>query len=296
MNLSTTKSFYKGALYTLFSATGLAFTGLLGQTALKGMSLNAVIFWRFLASFLICYFLLALMRQLSGILSFSNFKMHLLRAFFVLLSQYSFYYYLERNTLFNALVLLNTGPLFTPMIERWILGHHVGPSTWAGVFVSLVGIVCVLQPDVSVFSWMSLIGLTAGVSQACSQVVFGINSKTERTDLSVLYLFFICTVMSLIFYLLEGHYEMPFGIEKDMLLILGLGAASTCNQITRAEGYKHGTPSALGVFLYFSILLGAIFDWAISGLVPNTLSAIGGFLVVLGGFLKIYLRHRAINK
>jgi len=286
------ESFAVGVSYTLLSAVGLAFTGLFGKLGGSEFSLEALIFWRFLASFIFCALFLGLIGKLHHVFSFQNPKIHFLRAFFVLGAQYSFYYYIQKVTLMNGMVLLSMGPLFIPMIEWIVLRNKIGKSTWAGLIVSCIGMICVLQPDKGIFTLLSLIGILAGFCQGCSQVVFGLSTKSERSDLSILYLFFLCMAFSLVPFLFS---DGSWGIGKaevwsPFLIVIGMGASSVLNQLARAVAYMHGTPSRLATFLYFAILLAAIFDWLIFGKIPNTLSAIGAILVVGGGLLKIYLR------
>jgi drug/metabolite transporter (DMT)-like permease len=295
MDAKTKKeSFAAGVLWMLGSATSLSIIGLLGKLIEKSIRLPALIFWRFFSAFVICLVILWCMGKLKGGFRTGNIKMHLLRTFFVLLAQYCFFSYIQQSTLLNAIVLLNTGPLFIPIIDRLILKKRVGRSTWVGVVVSFIGVLLILQPDTGIFSSMSLIGLMAGLSQGVSQIVFGISSRTERSEISVLYLIFLCAFFSLFPYLfLESSTwkENPVDRMQVIYWIIGLGAASVANQLFRAEAYQHGTPSRLASFLYFSVLLGGVFDFIIYGRVPNVLSAIGAVLVISGGVLKIYLRH-----
>ena len=281
-------------MWMLGSATGLSIIGLLGKLIEVKMHLPALIFWRFFTAFFICLFVLWCMGKLRGGFRTGNIKMHLLRTFFVLSAQYCFFSYIQQNTLLNAIVLLNTGPLFIPIIDCLILKKRVGRSTWIGVAVSFIGVLFILQPGSGIFSAMSLIGLLAGLSQGASQIVFGMSSTSERSELSVLYLLFLCAFLSLFPYLfLESSAWKGDVVDKIQVFYLmgGLGAASLANQLFRAEAYQHGTPSRLASFLYFSVLLGGILDFAVYGKVPNALSIVGAFLVVLGGVLKIYIRR-----
>jgi drug/metabolite transporter (DMT)-like permease len=74
------------------------------------------------------------------------------------------------------------------------------------------------------------------------------------------------------------------------LLIAALGGASILSQLTRAAAYKRGTPTGLSPFLYFSILLGGLFDWLVFDRPPNGLSLLGALLIIFGGVLKLYMR------
>jgi drug/metabolite transporter (DMT)-like permease len=292
------ESFASGVSYMLLSAAGLALVGLFGKIGAPLLSLEALIFWRYLAALPLCIGFMWFIGNLRSLFPFRNPTLHFLRAFFVLGAQYSFYYYIQRASLLNGMVLLSLGPLFIPLIE-WILTRSpIGRSTWAGLIVSFAGMLCVLQPDAGIFSLLSLIGVLAGLCQGCSQVIFGLNAKNERADLSVLYTFILCLAISLIPYLLTIDTPGEETATPLFLLftILGMGAASVLNQLARAWAYSHGTPSRLSTFLYFSILLSGLFDWAVFHKKPNLLSLIGAILVISGGLLKIYLRSLILRR
>mgnify|MGYP002784182046 CR=1 FL=1 len=293
------ESFSQGVLFMLLSATGLALTGLLGKFGLNYMDLTALVFWRYFTSFVLCAAFMWCLGLFNEGFRVQDVKMHILRALLVLTSQYCYYFYLEKNTLLNALVLLNTGPLFIPIIERVVLKERVGVSTWVSLAISFVGVLFVLQPDADLFIKISWIGLLSGVTQGASQIVFGINSKTERSDLGVLYLFLFCVFFSLIPYLFMGRIAIPREVNSSVAvywLLGGLGAASILNQLFRAIAYQHATPSKLSSFMYVSVLLAGLWDWLFFKNIPNVFSIIGAALVVIGGISKIYLRFHILKR
>lgn len=289
------ESFLKGVSFTLLSATGLSLVGFLGKLGIEKFTLTGLIFWRFLAAFLFTLAFLWLKGALKGLSHFENIRMQLLRACFVLGSQYSFFSYLQSNTLLNATVLLNTGPLFIPLIEWGVLRSRVGLSSWAGIIVSFVGVLCILQPDAGIFSLNSAIGLFAGLSQGASQVVFGFTARSERAEGGVLHLFFLCALFSFFPFIFFNSTWLQQGVGGGDLIVW-LGIASICNQLARAAAYRHGSPSRLAPFLYLTVVLAGFLDWLAFGRVPNALSIIGAGLVVLGGALKIYLRFHILRK
>ncbi|MBS0625393.1 MAG: DMT family transporter [Verrucomicrobia bacterium] len=292
------ESFSSGVIYMLLSATGLALTGLLGKIGLQNMDLVTLIFYRFVASFILCAIVLWIIGDFKHGFTFSNYKLHLSRAVFVIGTQYCYYYYLEQSTLMNALVLMSTSPIIIPVLERVFLRHKIGVSTWVGIAVSFIGVLFVLQPEKGLLAKTSLIGLLAGFGQAASQVVFGINSKTEKSDLGVFYLFLLCALFSTGPFIWAQETGMAVTISGDWIYWLpaALGFASIFNQLFRAAAYRHSTPSRLASFLYFSVVLGGIWDWLFFDKIPNTYSIIGACLVVGGGLLKIYLRALILKR
>jgi len=281
------------------SATGMSLVGLFGKFGIQDLTLSALMFWRFVATSTLFFLSLLALGRLKGFFEFHHLKLQMLRAFFVLLAQYCFFYYLLHNSLLNAAALLNTGPVFISIIEGGILRKKVGVSSWIGALVSFAGALMILQPDAGIFSTLSLIGLLSGISQGASQVVFGFQTKgEEKLHITLLHLFFICTLLSLVPFLLF-HTEMQSGksfSSWDLGVILALAAASILSQAFRAQAYAHGTPSRLSPFLYLAVLLAGVYDWAIFGKAPNLLASLGAALIIIGGLLKIYLRKIILEK
>jgi drug/metabolite transporter (DMT)-like permease len=283
----------------LLSATGMSLIGLLTKAGLEDLTVSSLMFWRYTAAAALLFVPLCLLRKMGGFFNVKQIKIQVLRAFFVFSSQFCFFYYLEENNLLNASALLNTGPVFIALIEWGLLRKKVGLSSWLGAFVSMGGALLILQPDKSIFSFSSFLGLFSGASQGASQVVFGMQSKAdEDSSMSLMHLFILCSFFSLASFLFFPS-EMSFFRRChswDIWLILALGLASIGNQIFRAEAYKHGTPSRLSPYLYLSVVLAGIWDWIFFGHPPNYLAILGAALVVLGGILKIYLRAQILRR
>jgi len=294
----TKESFAAGIFYTLLAAAGTSLVGLLGKLGGIDWSLDALIFWRYVAATSIYATTLLYLGLLRNAFSSGSAKLHFLRAFFVLGSQYSFYYYIQTNPLLNGLVLLSLGPLFIPFIEWIVTRNRIGKSTWVGLSVSFLGMLLVLQPDKQIFTFVSLVGVLSGFCQGCSQVVFAMTTKGERPEISILNMLFLCTIFSFIPYLAfeSPHVTTKYYAPMAIALVVGMGLATALNQLARTAAYKHGTPSRLATFMYFSILLGGIYDWAIFHRAPNMLSVIGALLVITGGALKIFLRRHYLKK
>lgn len=296
---SSQESFSLGVIFMLLSALGLAFTGLLGKIGLTRLSLIPLLFWRYVATFFFTLLMMGAMRSFQQGLQITHFRMHLLRAVLVITTQYSYYFYLENNSIFNAVVLLNTAPLFIPIIERIALGRKIGVSTGISLVIAFVGMLCILQPDTQLFSRTMWIGLLAGIAQGASQVVFGINSKQERSDLSLFYLSLLCLIITAI--------PLPFVSSRILIIpltthhllyetLLGLGLATLFNQFFRSMAYWHSTPSRLAPFFYVSVVFAGIWDWLFFNNVPNLLSIAGAVLVILGGLAKVYFRGKILRR
>ena len=290
-------SFRKGTEFTLLSASALSLVGLFAKLGSADLPVSALIFWRFLIASLLYFITLWMLGRLKDPFHF-KFKDQALRALFVLSAQYCFFYYLKKDTLLNASALLNTGPMFISIIEWGILRQKVGVSSWIGSSVAFVGALFILQPDISILSWMSLIGLLSGLSQGASQVQLGRTICKERAEIDLLHLLTTCTLFSSIPFALFHESVMP-GVQFsqiDLIWLGGLGVMTILNQLFRGRAYQYATPSRVSSFLYFSVLLAGVWDWTIFGNTPDLFSGLGASLIVLGGILKVHIRNRILKK
>jgi drug/metabolite transporter (DMT)-like permease len=288
------EEFEKGAFYMLLSAVTLSCFTLFAKFAIENTSYFLLIFLRFgIPLVLLVPYLLWSASSIKELFLLSNFKMQILRCGCLLVYQYSIFYYLMHSTLLDATVMQNTAPLFMPVLERIFFKHPFEKKVIFSIVISFVGVLCILQPDQSIFAKLSIAGFLAPLGQAGSQVLYGHQAKHENQKSNLFYLFFLCSLVSVIVFVVSKEFfgEVASFEHYSSLLwvnIICLGVASILNQLLRGEAYKHGKVSALAPFLYFSIIVSVILDWAIFHHLPNRLSLIGAILVVAGGWIQVY--------
>lgn len=296
-------SYRRGVVFICLSAFSLALFGLFVKLSNSNIPFFFLTFLRFFVPLLLLVPVMFWRGSFEGFYLFRGSKNQFIRCFFVLLSQYSIFYYLTQGSLLNAALLQNTGPLFIPIMERLFFGDRIGKSTWISLIVSAVGVICLLQPGDSLFTTLSFIGLLAGVGQAGSQVFYSKNAKKEKNDVNLFYLFFLGSLFSLLpvllldvvitpdFSAIMGHFF--FGDPRDIAYLVALSLAALANQGFRGMAYQQTSKSSvLAPFFYTGVLFSGLFDLIVFDDVPNLLSIFGAFLIILGGILKIVLRKK----
>ncbi len=287
------RSFAHGTIYMVLSAASLSLAYLFVKISTAEVPYFLLVFLRFIIPFLFLATVFAIGRRS---IKTQSLRAHMLRILFVLIAQYSIFYYISKDSLLNATVLLNTSPLFIPLIEWFFLKYRIPKSTWISMVISAVGVVCILQPGTGLFSKLSLIGLLAGICQAGSQVVFGLSAKKEAPEISLFYLFGFGSILSF-FPLIGQRTALEVSWTPSLIVfILLLSSAGLMNQYFRGKAYAHRKPSTLSTFLYLSVPISGFFDWFVFYDVPNTLSIIGAILVIVGGGSKIALRYYFLKR
>jgi len=238
------------------------------------------------------------------ILFFKQAKFHGVRTFFVLLQQYAIFFYLTQFSLLDATALLNIAPLFILLLEWMFFKHHATRVMIVSLLIAFIGVLLVLQPDLALFSFGSLIGLLGALGSAGSQVFYGRNVQNERQEISLFYLFFLGALVSGVILLLSGLF---FGVDvaqefnhlfrldnnSSILFLVYLVLMSFCtlfNQYFRGKAYSLMPPIFLAPFLYFTVFFAGGLDWAVFQNPPNILAVLGSLLILIGAFLQIYLR------
>lgn len=278
-------SFVSGAFFMTLSVLGLALTGLFGKFAVLDYSIYSVLFYRFVIAFVLYLLILLFTGQLKGAPHLSHWKIHFFRAIFSLGSIYFFYLFIKTHSLLNGVTFLNTGPLFIPLIEALFLRKKIEKITWFAIILAFIGVLFILKPSQIHIS--DFYGLIGGVFQGASQVIFGISAKTEKPEVSVLYLFFLYVVISFWPYLFIPASPSSGGLSWFLFLAAALGLSTIINQFFRAAAYQHSTPSKLAAFLYAAVLFAALFDWIFFHTPPDLYSCLGALLVVIAGAIKI---------
>jgi drug/metabolite transporter (DMT)-like permease len=289
------EEFEKGAFYMLLSSITLSLFTLSAKFGTNTAPYFLLIFLRFGIPFLLLLPFLLWTTSIKELFLTKSFKIQLLRCGCLLIYQYSIFYYLIYASVLDATVMQNTAPLFIPILEWVFFKHRFEKKVILSICISFIGVLCILQPDKSIFAQLSIAGILAPLGQAGSQVLYRHQAKNENQKSTLFYLFFLCSSVSAIAlvvskelfgktYSLE-HYTSLFWVN-----ILCLGVASILSQLFRGEAYKHGKASALAPFLYASIIFSAILDWVMFHDLPNWLSLIGALLVIGGGLIQVYKR------
>jgi drug/metabolite transporter (DMT)-like permease len=277
----------------LLSSVMLSFFTLFAKFASEELPFFLLLFLRFGVPLLLVLPWLIWTAGTRELFATDNFGLQLLRAGCILLYQYSIFYYLLNSSLLNATVLQNTAPLFMPILERVFFGIRFHLRVLLSIVISFVGVLCILQPDTGLLATLGIAGILAPLGQAGSQVLYSHQARNENQRSNLLYFFLLCTVVTGVVWLLVP--EVPLdGLERHsspLMIGIGLlllGITSIFNQSLRGLAYRHGRASALAPFLYVSLLISGILDWALFHQLPNWLSLAGAILVIAGGMIQLY--------
>ena len=212
-----------------------------------------------------------------------------LRAVFGLCSFYLFIWAAGLGSLVSANVLLNTTPIFIPIIGVIVLGKNVSFQLWGAIALGFLGLLLVVQPNAALLSNpANLIGLGAGLAAAIEFLtVRHLNQTQSPLGQTLFYLLF----GSLLTAPVALYQWQPLTIHTAFY-ITGAAAAFLSFQFLLVKAYSYAEPHQIGVFQYSSVIFSAVIGWIFFAEIPNAIAIVGMTLITLGGALAIFLEQK----
>jgi len=242
----------------------------------------------FTQSFLALIFSLPLsIYKRRDIVRFSSWKYLVARVLLSVFTIGGMFTAIAHAKLVNVLLLLNTTPIFIPIIALFWLKAKIPRIMWLSILIGFTGILCILRPDASLFHHpMILLALLSGVLLSFSQIIIRLMADLGETPYAIL--FYYLVLFSLI--TLPGAiiYWTPLPASFYGLLIAG-GAFAFVQQLCLLKAFSHAHPVQIGPLNYSAVIYAYLIGWIFW---HEKLSVLGGFgiaLVIIGGISAIYI-------
>jgi len=180
----------------------------------------------------------------------------------------------------NAAAVLQFIPLVTTVMAASLFAERVGWQRWTAGAVGLVGVLLVLQPGTSGFTWWSLLAVAAMLCMSLRDLA------TTRIDRSVPTL--LVGTVSAAGVAVGGFALLPFApwpwpTGEATLLVIASGVFVAGGFYCMVEAMRLGEVSAVAPFRYGPMLWALLVGIVIWGEVPNFLAVVGILIVVAAG-------------
>lgn len=243
--------------------------------------LGEIIFFRQLAA-LVLLLIMIRMTQGFGILKPVNFKGQTMRSLFFVVSTVLIAISVAVLPLATALAIVFSSPLLVAALSAAMLNEPVGPRRWAAIIIGFIGVLVIIRPGATSFTWLLLIPVFAACASALRDLTTRILHRTDSTN-SILF-------WSNIAILAVAACSFPFGwsaiATPDIgLLILG-GALNTLAHFFTITALRFGDAALVTPFRYTALVWAALLGYLIWGHIPDQWTIIGAAIIVCAG---IYL-------
>jgi drug/metabolite transporter (DMT)-like permease len=211
-------------------------------------------------------------------------KLHLLRGITGISGFLLFIGAAQLTSLVNANVLLNTTPLFIPLLALLFLGQQIKRRLWVAIAIGFAGMVIVVKPDASLFTNPgNLVALAAGFVTA---IEFLTVKRLDESESPLTQMFYFLLFGALISTLLAiGKFE-PIN-QQQILIMVATGGCLVAFQFLLIKAYLYAKPHEIGAFQYSSVVFAAIFGWTIFKESLDLETIFGTLMICAGGIISI---------
>jgi drug/metabolite transporter (DMT)-like permease len=179
----------------------------------------------------------------------------------------------------SVLVTMALGPLFTALLARIFIGHHIAPRTWAAIVMAGAGIAWMYGSEVADLSLLGvLVALCVPVAAAVNWVVVQSSQRHGQTVDLVPAVLLGALISSLVTLPLAVPFEAT-AHDLGLLALLGVvQLAIPCVLVVYcARVLKAPEVALLGLL---EVIFGILLAWAGAGERPAPAVLMGGALVI----------------
>lgn len=217
-----------------------------------------------------------------------------LRAFFLILSTYSFVAALQEMPVADALTIAFVEPFILLILGRLIFGDEVGPRRIVASLVGFGGAMLVIQPSLVAFGLVALYPLGTAFAFAFYMLVTRATASHIHPVTMQLHTSLAGMVLCLpVMWLANGSGigpldpRMPQGVA--WLWLFGVGFWAAVSHICMTYALKFAPAATLAPLHYLEIVAAVGLGYAVFGDFPNAMTWAGIAIIVASG---LYVVHR----
>ena len=276
------RSILTGTIYIILAFLANTTQSVFGKYVDKSLSVEMFSFGTFLVAFILLLPII-LFRKGRDIPT-SKGRYHLLRAVTGITGFLLFIAAAQLTSLVDTNVLVNTTPIFIPILALIFLHQHIPRAVWIAIVIGFVGVVVIVRPDASIFSNPgNLVALGAGLVTAIEFLAVNHLDQTE-SPLTQLFYFLLFGIVVLGLISIGKFNSAP---AWAYWMMLGTGLCLLAFQFLLIKAYQFAKPHEIGAFQYISVVFAAIYGVVLFKETIQLETIIGAILVCVGGVISI---------
>jgi drug/metabolite transporter (DMT)-like permease len=195
-----------------------------------------------------------------------------------------------------------TGPLFITLLSAFIFGEPVGMRRWMAVLIGFLGVLVILRPGTSSFSYVTLLPIVSALFYALAAILTRTKCREESPLVLTLGLNFSFLAVGIIGTaaiavwnptasqaatspFLLGHWVAMGG--RGWGIIAFLAALIVVVSSGVAKAYQSGPPAIIATFDYAYLVFAVFWSFVFFSDLPNVTTILGMFLIAGAGILAL---------
>lgn len=268
----------KAVFCMLISALGFTFMSVTVKYV-TGIPLFEKVFFRNLISLGVAFFMLK--KSSAPMFGRRENQLALLaRSIFGLAGVVLNFYAIANLTLADSSMLGKLSPIFVTIMACIFLKEKIDSKQILSIIITFLGALLVIKPEFSLEMLPSLAGILSAAASGVAYTLLRYLKDRESPDTIIFYFSLISVVFTAPFALAE--YVQPTFIQLGLLLATGVFASVGQFGITYA--YKFAKATEVSIYNYSAIVFGIILGFIFFGEIPDTLSLLGGAIIIAVAF------------
>lgn len=268
----------KAVFCMLISALGFTFMSVTVKYV-TGIPLFEKVFFRNLISLGVAFFMLK--KSSAPMFGRRENQLALLaRSSFGLAGVVLNFYAIANLTLADSSMLGKLSPIFVTIMACIFLKEKIDSKQILSIIITFLGALLVIKPEFSLEMLPSLAGILSAASAGIAYTLLRYLKDKESPDTIIFYFSLISVVFTAPFALAE--YVQPTFTQLGLLLATGVFASVGQFGITYA--YKYAKATEVSIYNYSAIVFGIILGFIFFGEIPDTLSLLGGAIIIAVAF------------
>ena len=268
----------KAVFCMLISALGFTFMSVTVKYV-TGIPLFEKVFFRNLISLGVAFFMLK--KSSAPMFGRRENQLALLaRSSFGLAGVVLNFYAISKLTLADSSMLGKLSPIFVTIMACIFLKEKIDSKQILSIIVTFLGALLVIKPEFSLEMLPSLAGILSAAASGVAYTLLRYLKDKESPDTIIFYFSLISVVFTAPLALAE--YVQPTFIQLGLLLATGVFASVGQFGITYA--YKFAKATEVSIYNYSAIVFGIILGFIFFGEIPDTLSLLGGAIIIAVAF------------
>lgn len=221
----------------------------------------------------------------ADIIHTKNVKLQILRSILLVTATLTFWLALVYLPLADCVVILFVSPLLVTILAAPLLGEIVDKHRWTAVILGFIGVVVVIRPGFTLFSWVSVLPFITALLYAGVQISTRILGRTDGALSTLLYSsaggFIICTIGVLFFWVTPSL--------QQWFLLGWLGFLGALGHYLMIKAYKLAPASLLAPFDYTTLIWATLLGFFLFEDLPDKMTVLGAIIIISSG---LYLIRR----
>lgn len=181
-------------------------------------------------------------------------------------------------------------PIFVATLSVPLLGEHVSWRRWTAIAVGFAGVLIIIRPGTTAFTWALLIPVGAAIANSLRDLM---TRRVARSDSSMSILFWssVIVIVTSAPSAFIGGWNPVAAPDWGWFLLVGL--LNTGAHFLMIEAFRHGEAALVAPFRYSALLWSLIIGYLVWSDLPGPWVIVGALLVAGSGIYMIKRDTRA---